>query len=119
MPTERTARWLRFAWVAGIAAFLVISIIPLSRSPLPEVAMADKAAHFGVFLILALFPTAAGAVRTRTVVVVLVLLALASEGLQAMIPFRSCEAADIAADLLGMLSGLALGAFSPGSRQRL
>ena len=44
MPTERTARWLRFAWVAGIAAFLVISIMPLSRSPLPEVAMADKAA---------------------------------------------------------------------------
>jgi len=119
MPTERTVRWLRFAWVAGIAAFLVISIMPLSRSPLPEVAMADKAAHFGVFIILALFPTAGEALRTRTVVVVLVLLALASEGLQAMVPFRSCEAADIAADLLGMLSGIALGAFLSGFRQRL
>ncbi len=119
MPTERTARWLRFAWVAGIVAFLVISIMPLGRSPLPEAAMVDKVAHFGVFLVLALFPTAGGAVRTRTVVMVLVLLALASEGLQAMVPFRSCDAADVAADLLGMLSGLALGTFLSGLRQRL
>ena len=48
-----------------------------------------------------------------------VLLALASEGLQAMVPFRSYEAADVAADLLGMLSGLALGAFLSSFRQRL
>jgi VanZ family protein len=119
MSTEKTVRWLRSAWIAGMVAFLIISIVPLGRSPLPGVEMADKIAHFGVFLILALLPAATGVVRIRTVLVVLILLALVSEGLQAMVPFRSCEAADIAADLLGMLFGLALGAFLSSLRRRL
>ncbi len=119
MSTEKTVRWLRSAWIAGMVAFLIISIVPLGRSPLLGVEMADKIAHFGVFLILALLPAATGVVRIRTALVVLILLALASEGLQAMVPFRSCEVADIAADLLGMLSGLALGAFLSGLRRRL
>ena len=109
MSSERTARWLRFAWIAGIAAFLAVSVMPLSRSPLPGVEMGDKIAHFGDFFVLALFPVVTGAVRVRTVFLVLLVLAITSESLQALVPFRSCEVADLAADVMGLLLGLVIG----------
>ena len=103
MPTERTVRWLKSAWVAGIVAFgdLDHALEPVAP---PEVAMADKIAHFGVF-----HPGSvpdgrpgrqdqdrSGGAHSP---------GPHSGGLQAMVPFRSCEAADVTADLLGMLSG--------------
>ncbi|HQO84054.1 MAG TPA: VanZ family protein [Synergistales bacterium] len=116
MSSERTARWLRCAWIAGIAAFLAVSVMPLSRSPLPGVEMGDKIAHFGVFFVLALFPVVTGAVRVRTVFFVLLLLAITSESLQALVPFRSFEGADLVADILGLLSGFAIGAVLAGKK---
>ncbi len=109
MASAATLRWLRAAWVAGIIAFLAVSVMPIGRTPLSGVEMGDKIAHFGVFFILAIFPVSTGAVRTVTVFVALLLLAVGSESLQALIPFRSWEVADIVVDFLGMLAGLALG----------
>ena len=101
--------WRRVAWVASIIGFLWISVTPLGRIPLSGIGCGDKIAHFGVFFILALFPVATRSISIKTVVVVLSLVALSSEMLQALVPYRSAEIMDIAADLLGMCAGLTLG----------
>lgn len=109
MASAATLRWLRAAWVTGIIAFLAVSVMPIGITPLSGIEMGDKIAHFGVFFILAIFPVATGAVRTFTVFLVLLLLAVGSESLQALVPFRSWEVADIVADLLGTIAGLVMG----------
>jgi VanZ family protein len=109
MASAATLKWLRAAWVAGIIAFLAVSVMPIGRTPLSGVEMGDKIAHFGVFFILAIFPVSTGAVRTITVFFVLLLLAVGSESLQALVPFRSWEVSDIVADLVGILAGLVIG----------
>lgn len=101
--------FLRVVWTMGIIAFLVISVVPLGRTPLSSIESGDKIAHFGVFFILALFPTATGTVSGRTVIFVLFLVALGSELLQTLVPYRSWEMLDIAADLLGLFVSLAVG----------
>jgi VanZ family protein len=99
----------RIIWSSGIAAFLLISVIPLGQTPLQDVSGGDKIAHFAVFLLLALFPMLTGAARVRTVTVVLLLLAFGSEALQCLTDYRSGEMLDIFADLLGLAIGVLLG----------
>ncbi|HPD97037.1 MAG TPA: VanZ family protein [Synergistales bacterium] len=102
----------RIIWTSGIAAFLLISVIPLGRTPLQDVSGGDKIAHFAVFFLLAIFPILTGAARTRTVTIILLLLAFGSEALQCLTSYRSGEIGDIAADIsglaVGILSGIAL-----------
>lgn len=99
----------RIIWTSGIAAFLLISVIPLGRTPLQDVSGGDKIAHFAVFFLLAIFPILTGAARTRTVTIILLLLAFGSEALQCLTSYRSGEIGDIAADLLGLFAGIAAG----------
>ena len=98
--------FLRVLWTTGIIVFLLISVIPLGRTPLSDVESGDKIAHFGVFFILALFPVITRAVSKRMVFLLLLLVALGSETLQIFVPYRSAEATDIAADILGLFAGL-------------
>jgi VanZ family protein len=112
--------WHRAAWFASIIGFLWISVTPLGRTPLSGIGYGDKIAHFGVFFILALFPVATRSVSLKTVAVILSLVALSSELLQTLVPYRSAEIMDIAADLPGMFAGLTLGTTlqkNPGSTQ--
>lgn len=110
MATFKIPVWLlRAIWVAGIIGFLAISVIPTGRNPFSGIEAGDKIAHLGVFFILALFPAATGAVSKKAATVVLVIVAVTSESLQSMLPYRSWEVLDIAADLLGLFAGLAAG----------
>lgn len=106
----RTPAWfLETIWTTGIIAFLVVSVIPLGRTPLFCVESGDKIAHAGAFPILALFPAATGAVSMGTAIFVLFLVAVGSELMQTLVVYRSGEMLDIAADLSGMFAGLAIG----------
>jgi len=102
-------RFLRVIWYSGIAAFLIVSVAPLGKTPVSEINMGDKIAHFAVFFFLAMFPAATGAVSDRTALIFLLLLAPGSELIQSFIPYRTGEFLDIAADLAGMISGLGAG----------
>ncbi|MDO9508692.1 MAG: VanZ family protein [Thermovirgaceae bacterium] len=101
--------FLRTVWVAGIIAFLLISIMPIGRTPLSAIDMGDKIAHFGVFFILSLFPTATEAASRKTVFLVLLLVALGSEVIQVFVPYRSGEVMDFIADMLGFFAGSGVG----------
>lgn len=103
---------LRTLWIAGIISFLVISAIPIGETPLSDIKAGDKLAHYGVFFLLAFFPAGTGAVSKRIAVVVLFFVAIGSELMQVFLVYRSGEILDIAADLLGLFTGLALGSMS-------
>ncbi len=110
MAKFRIPVWLvRAIWVAGIIGFLAISVVPIGRNPFPGIEAGDKIAHLGVFFILALFPVVTGVASKRAVIVVLSIVAVGSELLQSLLPYRSWEVIDITADLLGLFAGLAAG----------
>lgn len=122
MAIRIPAWWSRILWAAGMAAFLAVSVLPIGETPLSGMEDGDKIAHFGVFFILAFFPVATACVSKRTVVILLLAVAVVSETLQSMIPYRSWEILDIAADLLGLAVGLAAGStvvriFSPSEHR--
>ncbi len=109
--------WLLFAcaWVVVIVVFGVIPTEDMVSvaGPDREVEL-TSAGHFAEYGLLAALLTAAlggWAARPRSVLLALALaagLGVAIEIVQAFLPYRDCEAADVAVNVLGAACGLAL-----------
>lgn len=108
MPTLRTLWWsLGAALLLAIAA---LSLLPI-RGPDLDVPNSDKLNHAFAYIVLTLyFGQLVGAGWRRRGAVVLGLLAygIGIEALQALLPSRSAELADVVANLVGIGIGLAL-----------
>jgi VanZ family protein len=108
MPTLRTL-W----WSLGIALLLVItalSLLPV-RGPDLDLPNADKLNHAVAYIVLMIyFGQLVGANRRRRAMVVagLVGYGITIELLQALMPPRSAELADLAANATGIVIGLLL-----------
>ena len=105
--------WWPAAW-AGLIAMLMVIPVP-APPPVTGFNLGDKAVHFALFGMQALLllrylhrrsgpegslPAAAGWAMLATTA-----FGAALEGLQALLPFRSAEALDLAADAVGALLG--------------
>ncbi len=111
----RGAHWNAVAALA-LATVAVLSLLPLA-GPAPELAYGDKLAHLLIYALLggwaAINPHGISALRC--------LLALAAYGLliellQGLLPWRSFEWLDLAADAAGAALGLAAPRLLPRSR---
>lgn len=100
---------MRTAWAlgwAGLAAVVVLSLAPLPGAAAPP--GSDKLGHMLAWLALAGWWSLL--LRRRPWATALALLALGAllETLQAMLPWRQFEPADLVANLAGVLAGAAL-----------
>lgn len=114
-PASRVLRRLRFPrfwlalWCTALLATVVVCLLPLP--PLPVAAhWADKLEHALGYALLAanaamLFTPRRGLPMALAVLVVLGMLI---EGLQSLLPWRSADAADVLANLLGVAAGALL-----------
>ncbi|MEO2020607.1 MAG: VanZ family protein [Pirellulaceae bacterium] len=117
----------QFRWTVTCAYFAVLSHSLLAPSPLwylgpmePAIQegvtgrFADYWQHLVAFQLLALLVCWArgpnGFPAVRTCLPTLLGYAIISEALQALVPSRSCELRDMAANLLGVLTGWLMGA---------
>jgi VanZ family protein len=105
-------RFLWWAWVAWIVVVIVMSVLPESAPPIELLShFSDKLMHFIAYGVLGLLPVLALESRPAAAAAVLamVVLGFALEGVQALVPGRSFDLLDFAADNLGVLSGAAFG----------
>jgi VanZ family protein len=108
-----TARWLRAGmtiWVAAVAAVTVLSLLPAAAPP-GEYG-ADKVAHATGYFCLALLAHLAFERRNAALLAALAMIPLGCliEVAQAFVPLRYGDVWDAAANSIGALAGLALGA---------
>lgn len=108
-----TAGWRRVGmtiWVAAIAAVTTLSLLPATAPPGDY--GVDKMAHAASYLCLALLPHFAFERRNATFLAALAMIPLGCliEVAQAFVPLRYGDVWDAAANSVGALAGLALGA---------
>ena len=109
---RRPALW-RGAWVAMIAATLIVCLVPMpaTRQPIEHF---DKIEHLVGYLLLSAYAAMLFATRVAVGRAMLALLALGAsiEVLQALLPWRSTDAWDMVANSIGVFAG-ALVVFTP------
>ncbi len=124
----QAARWQAFAALSLTAVLLLLpgsalaalaDWLALADTPGPQVSGSDKFVHAFLFGLCGLTSLRAwGAQRSHTVrtVLALTLFAVATEVLQLWVPGRSASLGDLVADLLGVLAGMVLAAWTMRSR---
>ena len=111
-PVQRCV--LRWVWAVAVCFVVIGSLLPGS-SPLlgliGHLTISDKILHFSAYLILALLPMASFEHLRRGILAgaFMVLLGMALEGGQSLAPGRQVEVADMLANGLGVMCGIALG----------
>lgn len=100
------AKWPSWVGWAGLIAVVILSLAPLPAPDAPE--GSDKLGHVLAWLGLTAWW---GLLKPRRVIVLvlgLLVLGAVLEGVQALLPWRQFEPADLAANLGGVLAGAAL-----------
>lgn len=102
------------AWVLAVAIVVTGSLLPfvvLSRLPSVAVPDDDKAAHFISYVVLAILPVVATDLLRTGVrcALAMIPLGIVLELLQRLVPGRSFELADMAANTLGAFTGIIVG----------
>lgn len=109
---ERERWWLRGAWLSGCALVAAGSLLPAEAAPVLWLTrfLGDKVLHFGAYAVLALLPVLRESRRWAVVCIGIVLaLGVALEGAQQFVAGRFSEAADLAANTVGVALGATLG----------
>ena len=96
-----------------LTCVVIGELLPGDSKPITALSTAnvnDKVLHFGAYAVLALVP-AIGFHRDAALrfMIVTEVVGLGLEGLQILVPQRSCDAADIAANTIGVVVGAVLG----------
>jgi len=124
----RAAQWQAIAALSLTAALLLLpgsalaalaDWLALADTPAPQVSGSDKFVHALLFGLCGLTSLRAwGDRRTHAVrtALALALFAVATETLQLWVPGRSASLGDLVADLLGVLAGMGLAAWTMRSR---
>ncbi|OHE84606.1 MAG: hypothetical protein A2190_09535 [Lysobacterales bacterium RIFOXYA1_FULL_69_10] len=116
MPTMRPLRFARrwvALWLVAIACAVAVSLLPASEVPTPSIPGFDKALHFTSYLALSTYASMLFASpRARSLAALLLLaVGLGVEAAQHYLTAtRQAEAADVFANMLGVVGGLVLGA---------
>jgi len=97
------------AWLSLLGVVVLLSLVP--GRALPAVPVDDSVAHGGAYFVLAVLPVARAARGWvgSTGAVLLAPLGMLLEVVQKVIPGRSFEWRDVAANVAGMMAGMALG----------
>lgn len=106
-------------WVTWWLALLVITVGYLAPRPLLEtnapyvLSVSDKLEHYLSFALLSILPVLAerNLRRAQPALALVLLLAPLLEAAQSLSPFRTVEAADVAANCAGALTGVVVGYF--------
>jgi len=106
---QREAGWLVRVWLGMVCAVVVVSLLP--GRVVPAAPVSDGVAHGFVYLALAALPIARLSKRRNAAAsaLMLVFLGLALEAAQSVIPGRVFAWSDVAANLGGTASGIAVG----------
>lgn len=115
--TRRTIDALWWAGALGlVAGIIALSVLPMEDLPGPDLPWQDKWGHLLAYGLTSLwFAQVAGTGRRRLAIALgLSALGLALEIVQAMLPWRMADPADLAADILGIGIGLAVAATPAG-----
>lgn len=95
------AGWRRLALVLVLTGILVLSLIPVPDG-LQVFSWQDKLEHATAFVVLGLMAASARLGRTRVWVIGLLAYGALIEVAQSMVPYRSADPADWAADAIGV-----------------
>ncbi len=111
-PLQHPRRWLAL-WLVATAVAVSVSLLPAGDVPAPSIPGFDKAVHFIAYLALSAYASMLFASPRARSLAALWLLAV-GVGVEAAQHFftatRQAEAADVFANMLGVVGGLALGA---------
>jgi len=104
--------WVSWIWGAAIAVVITGELLP-GNSPVlawaASLRLSDKEMHFAAYLLLATIPALGFEFRKGIPSVLsMILLGVVLEFAQRLIPGRNFEIADMVANTLGVLAGLAL-----------
>lgn len=115
-------RLLLAAWAIAVVVVVSGSLAPaflLRKLPPVAVPDNDKAAHFLAYVILAMLPVVAADVVRMGLLLALAMIPLgvALEFFQQLVPTRSFELADMAANTLGVLTGVLIALWLRGFRR--
>jgi len=107
-------RWTHWWLAAGVALVALVAVLSLMPAP-PRMGGSDKLAHLSAYASMALwFAGIYRSSRYAAILLVLLLLGVAIEVLQGLGESRQPEFADAAANLAGVVFGLALGKLGLG-----
>lgn len=99
-----------------LAVLLAVLLVPVPAVPIATAGQLDKVAHVGLFLTLGFLATwsAPGGRmrRIRTALLVVVAWGVLTELIQGLLPYRSGDPLDLAADLTGGLIGALAGSLT-------
>lgn len=112
---------VRYAFWACAVAVLVLSLLPGEGIPLPTTGW-DKADHLLAYAALAALGCLGWAERGRVVLSLLpalLLFGIAIEGLQGLTGYRSADANDVWAEVLGMVAGVIVAWIAGGLLSRV
>ena len=111
-PLRFARRWVAL-WLVAIACAVTVSLLPAGDVPAPSIPNFDKALHFTSYLALSTYASMLFASPRARSLSALLLLAV-GVGVEAAQHFltatREAEAADVFANMLGVVGGLVLGA---------
>lgn len=104
---------MRAVWVAALVAVIVGELLPGTSAPMRWInstGISDKALHYGAYIVLAGIPVfnfarPAGVISALS----MILFGVALEFAQKVVPGRGFQMADILANTLGVLTGIAAG----------
>ncbi len=107
---EPWRKGVRTVWHVSVATICVLSLLPHIEVP-GDFVDADKLWHLAAYFWLALLPFFSFADRRRAVwaALCMILLGAVLEGVQGFIPQRASSFADIVANSLGVVLGMATG----------
>ena len=98
-------RLFRVAFALSVVTALVLTLRPVADPQPPPFPYFDKVAHAGMWAVMSLLGVASVSTRRRLLWIVgfLCVLGLATESIQTLVPGRSFEWLDLAADCAGAL----------------
>ena len=103
---------LQALWYAALAATVIGELLPGNSTPMRWVGAThinDKTLHFTAYAVLAFLPAFGWKLRCGVAMAAsMILLGVALEFAQRLVPSRSFEVADMIANALGVLAGMAL-----------
>lgn len=107
-------------WLLALAATIAGELLPGYSTPMRWVAathISDKTLHFAAYLLLAFIPVFGFKLRRGLPLAFsMIFLGIALEFAQRLVPARSFEVADMVANTLGVVAGIALALLGQASR---